>query len=322
MAASSSITSVRRLWKLITTATQDPTSEEGRARERYRRAALTAMTGAMARTATIAAALIAVPLSVDYLGNERYGMWLTLSALFSFAYVADLGITAGLQLAIARSDSQDDREQARRYVSSAFSILLKTTGAGAAVLVVLYFAVDWPAVFNVSSPRAIEEAGIGAVAFGATWLLNTLVAVVMRVQYGYQGGYITHLWQVLGSVLSVLAVILAIELELGLPALVVAVAGVPAIALVFNGIQLFGWRMRWLRPSPRYVDREATRRLLHDGGWYLLAGLAYNAVLLTSNMLIAHGLGADVVPEFGIPYRVAAVQTLFFAVIVDRKSVV
>jgi O-antigen/teichoic acid export membrane protein len=317
MVVAASISTVRRLLRLVTSPPIDTSTEEGRARERYRRAALTAATGGVARAATIISALIVVPLCIDQLGNERYGMWLTLSSLFSFAYVADLGVTAGLQLAIAGADGKDDREAARRYVSTALSILLKTCGLGAMVLAILYVAVDWSSVFNVSSPRAVAEAGAGAMAFGGIWLVNTLTAVVMRVQYGYQRGYVTNLWQILGSVLTVVAVVTAVALDGGLPLLVIAAAGMPAIALLLNGIQLFGWHMRWLRPSPRHVDRDASRKLLRDGAWYLLAGLAYNAVYLSCNMLVAQWLGAGAVPEFGVPYRVAAVLTLLLAVIVN-----
>lgn len=295
----------------------DTATPEGRAAERYRRAALTALSAAIARAATITVAFVSVPLCIGYLGNERYGMWLTLSSLFSFAYVADLGVTAGLQLAISRCDARDDQVEARRYVASAMAILLTTCAVGALVLGILLLVVDWPGVFNVASPQARAEAGLAAVVYGATWLLNILTAVVTRINYGYQEGYVTNGWQILGTGLSLSAVVVCVRLELGLPALVFALAGAPAVALIFNGTQLFGWRRPWLRPRWCDVDRSTSRRLLGDGVWYLVAGLAYIAVLLSSNMVIAQVLGAEVVPEFGVPQRVAAVLTLLIAAVVN-----
>ncbi len=305
---------IRGMIKVIRLTPYDTSTADGRTRERYRRAALTAISGALARAATIVAALVVVPLCVAYLGKERYGMWLTLSSLFSFAYVADLGITMGLQFALAGADAKDDREAARRYVSSAVSILLKTTLAGGVVLVILYFTVDWASVFNVSSDQAIAEAAGGAAAFGATWLLNVLAGVVLRVHYGYQNGLAIHLWQVAGSILSVAAVVAATRYGFGLAALVVAASGLPAIVVLLNGLYLFTWQQPWLRPSSRYVDRETSWKLLRDGGWYLLAGLGRSAVFMSGDMLVAQLMGAETVPEFGVPFRVAAVLTLFFSV--------
>ena len=143
-----------------------------------------------------------VPLTVTYLGDERYGMWLTISTLLAFAYVADLGVTQGLQTAIARASGKDDRDAAIRYVSTATAVLLASTAVGALLLIATALLVPWQRCSTCSGDQAIAEAAPAVVVVGAGWLANILLGIVTRVNDGYQDGLINNLWQTLGSVLG------------------------------------------------------------------------------------------------------------------------
>ena len=67
--------SPKGLKRLFTRSSADP------GRERYRRAGMTASTSYIAKGLTLLMGFVSVPLTVDYLGAERYGVWLTISSL-------------------------------------------------------------------------------------------------------------------------------------------------------------------------------------------------------------------------------------------------
>jgi O-antigen/teichoic acid export membrane protein len=56
-----------------------------RGAERNRRAALSGITAATARAVQIGASLLTVPLALRYLGNERFGLWMTISSVIVMA---------------------------------------------------------------------------------------------------------------------------------------------------------------------------------------------------------------------------------------------
>ena len=53
-------------------------------RERYRRAGLTASASFISKALTIVISFVSVPLTVHYLGPERYGVWLTIGSLLTW----------------------------------------------------------------------------------------------------------------------------------------------------------------------------------------------------------------------------------------------
>ena len=50
----------------------------------------------MAKVASIIANLVTVPLILNYLGAEQYGVWITITSVFLILGVADFGIGNGL----------------------------------------------------------------------------------------------------------------------------------------------------------------------------------------------------------------------------------
>src|SRR5260370_18170898 len=54
-----------------------------RGARRNRGAAITGGTAVLARAVQVSTSLITIPLTVHYLGNERFGLWMTISSLFA-----------------------------------------------------------------------------------------------------------------------------------------------------------------------------------------------------------------------------------------------
>ena len=83
---------VRQRLRFISLTPFDQSTAEGRAQERHRRVALTAGAAALAKLLSVGTALISVPLTLHYLGAERFGMWITISSLIAMLSFADFGI--------------------------------------------------------------------------------------------------------------------------------------------------------------------------------------------------------------------------------------
>src|SRR3990172_8488443 len=81
----------------------DVTTPEGRASERHRRIMFSAISSFSASGLSFLISIISVPLVFNYLGSERYGLWVTLSAIIALFSFMDFGIGNSLINAIADS---------------------------------------------------------------------------------------------------------------------------------------------------------------------------------------------------------------------------
>jgi hypothetical protein len=60
--------------------------------ERYRRAGITASSSFITKALNVLISFLSVPLTVHYLGAERYGVWLTISSLLTWMTMTDFGL--------------------------------------------------------------------------------------------------------------------------------------------------------------------------------------------------------------------------------------
>jgi O-antigen/teichoic acid export membrane protein len=298
---------IKRLFyyrRLLRLHSYDTTTQEGRSAERYRRIAWSTLLSTVARFVGLATSFISVPLVVGYLGSERYGMWITMSSLVAALGPLDLGIGLGLLTVVSDAYGRDDREAARRAISTAAAMLSTIAALAVVVFVFAYFMIPWARVFNVATPTAIAEAGpASAVLFGA-FAVGLPLGIVGQVQLAHQSGYISSAWAIVGNLASFAALVAVITLHGSLPFLVLALTGMGLLAAVLNGFLLFGRQRPWLMPRLRDADLRAARPLLKTGSLFLVLQLAGLAAYQLDNVVISQIMGASAVPEYAIPGKI------------------
>lgn len=287
-----------------------------RGTERNRRAVLTGAASTIARVVQGGTLLITVPLTIHYLGNERFGLWMTISSVLAMAAFADFGLGNGVLNTVATAYGKDDVKGIRSAISSGMAVL----AAIATGVLVLYFSiyrfVSWGDFFRVSSPQARLEAGPALTVFVVCFVLNIPLDVVQRVQLGMQRGYRNGLWQMSGSVFGLSGVLVGIWLHVSLPVLVMAIAGGPLFATSLNAIHFFGVIRKDLRPSLNLVSRDVIAKIAKLGGLFFVLQLGVAVAFSADNFIIARTLGAVHVPEYSIPQRLFGFISMIVAMLV------
>lgn len=295
------------LRRLFTLRPYDTANDSGRSLERYRRAALTSAANMLGRGVGLLAAMISVPLTIRYLGTERYGIWMTISSIVVLLGFADLGLGNGLLNAISASHGRDDRDFARKCVSSAFFFLAALAMLLALVFVLCYPWIPWDRVFNVSPEVGQQEAGPAMAVFFGCFLVGMPLGIVTRIQMGYQQGFVNAAWQAVGSLLALVCLLVAIWLRGSLPVLVLALAGAPLLATALNGVVLFWRDMPWLVPNWFAISWQAARQVGRAGLMFLILQVCVALLSSVDNLIVAQMLGQDAVSQLAVPARLFSV---------------
>lgn len=283
---------------------------DGRAAERMRRISLSVLASVASRFVTTAITLLSVPLTIGYLGAERYGLWITASTTIGMLSFADLGIGNGLLTRIAEADGRGDREEMRTLVSSAFALLVSVAAVLSFALLAIAPHVDWSRLLNLRTSAARVEAPAVVLALGLITFISMPLSVVTQVRNGLQSGYKSTLWSMAGATLSLLALFVATHLRSGLLGLVLALASMPVLVLAVN----FCWYFFRANPvlRPRLVAADWTRAwgLLRIGVQFVTLQLSVSFLLLSDNIVIANVLGAEAVSELAVPVKLFSMASL------------
>ncbi len=291
------------LLRLVRLRPFDTSTPLGRAHERHRRAALTALAATVARVIAMASQLISVPLTLHYLGVERYGMWMTISSLMSMLAFADFGIGNGVLNAVSRAYGTDDVGQIQRYISSGLLILSTVSMAVLLLFAAAYDFVPWFKLFNVSTELARHDAGPALAAFVFCFAMAIPIGVVQNVQLGLQRGFMASLWQCLGSILGLVALLVAIHERASVAVLILALVGTPMVANVINGFTFVGWLNPEFAPTWKMVSKRAIVQITHSGAMFFLLQIVTAIFFASDNIVIAQILGASAVTIYAVPQR-------------------
>ena len=288
----------------------DIDTEHGRGQKRERRAMHSGLVGLLSKLFSIAASLITIPLTLQYLGDERFGLWMAISSAIALLAFADLGVGNGLVNAISNASGRDNHQEIKKYISSATIVLCFI---GLTILLIfygLYSHIKWASLFHLTSPEAIDEAGPAALICVIVFALNLPIGMVQRVQMGLQMGFLSNFWQILSSLFTLGAVLLVVHLKLGLPLLVLAQAGMPVAVGLMNGILFFGGRFRNLAPNISHVHIGSSLSILKLGLLFFVLQIVGAMMYSSDSLIIANVLGAQDVPIFTVTDKIFSLVTL------------
>ena len=281
----------------------DTSTVEGRAQERLRRAGLTALVSLAAQGVGILAFLISVPLALNYLGAERYGIWLAISSLMAVLGFMDLGIGNGLLNKLTEAIGKDDDQSIKIYISSAFYLVLTLVFLFGFIWLIVAPHISWSWLFNTSTQQTSSEIGPALSVFVWCVLIGLPLGLVQKIYIGYQEGYFNGGIRALGSVLGLGGVLLAINYHASLAWFVLSLAGAPVFSSLLGCIWLFGRKRPYLRPRTNLFRKDAFLTLFQSGALFFVLQLAAAVGFQADSLVVSFFLGAEQVPQYAVPTR-------------------
>lgn len=285
----------------------DASTADGQSKERYRRAALTALAALVSKGLTLLTLLVSVPLTVNYLGAERFGLWMAISAMIAFLNLLDFGVGNSLLNRVVEANGRGDLGGLHAAISSGFFLLCGLAAALLTVFSLLYPLLLWPALFNVRSAAATAEVGPAVAAFVATFAMGLPLSLVSRVQLGFQEGLFSNLWQMAGNLAGFFGLLVVVACQGGLVWLVAAVTGLPVLVQALNGAHYFRWLRPMLRPQWSARSAAESRRLAHVGGGLLLLQVFALVWHYFDVFVITHAVGLEAAGHYAVLLRMFAV---------------
>lgn len=302
----------KQMWKLLWSK-PDKGTEAGRSQDRYRRAAWTSVMSMFAKGVAVVTSLILVPISLEYLGHDRFGLWMTLSNFVLLVQFTDLGLGVGLQNALARCLGEGDRQSPQAYISTGLLLMLLMCSLFVGGSLFLLPQIDLGQLIEVKTELASQEllpTVQGAlIAFG----IGLPAGMIQKIYLAFQRGYWAHLQIAGGMLFSFLGVLVCFWMELGLPA-VVFVYFVGRFIFTFLGSILFFRAHPHLRPSPRALEWTKLCEIFRYGIAAIGAGVASAFTRSGPALVIANRLSTAAVTPLVVTQRLTeAVSIIFIA---------
>lgn len=264
---------------------------------------------------SILTSLLLVPLTLNYVNKELYGIWLTLSSIVLWLNFFDIGFTLGLKNKLAESLAVKDYVSGKYLVSTTYYMMIIIFLPICLLILLITPLLNWPSILNVSSiynDDIIKVLYILIISVFFQMFFNVLGAVVSA----YQKVAFSSLFVMLGQVLTLFFVyILTLIAPPSLIGLALAISISPTIVLSIFSFYLYKNRFKEVSPSYKYIDRKRVKELFGMGIKFFIIQIQVIVLYQSTNVIISNIAGPEAVTEYNIAYKYLSVASMLFNII-------
>ena len=141
--------------------------------------------------------LLIVPITINYLNNEVYGIWMTISSMLFWISTFDIGLGNGMRNYLTKAISEKDLTLGRKYISTTLSLLSLIAITIGFLLLIPLFTINFNKFFNTFAISNVDLRNALFVALAFT-LLNFVTKNIGLIFVAMQKYAINDLLSVLG----------------------------------------------------------------------------------------------------------------------------
>jgi O-antigen/teichoic acid export membrane protein len=255
------------------------------------------------RAASILVSLLNVPLAIRYVNSTQYGVWLTLSALFIWFSLFDIGFGNGLKNRLTEALAQGDRKLARTYVSTSYFFVTLISLALFGLFLLINTFLDWSSILRTDAAASREIGTVVLIVF-AIFAVQFVLQLLNIICLAKHNSVITALIGLAGNLFGLTALVILTKTTKGsLLALSLSIGLGPLAALLLFTLVLFFGRYRELSPSFRLVNRAYAKDIMSLGIKFFIIQIGLIFYYNCDNLIITHVLGPQAVTPYNIAFR-------------------
>lgn len=261
--------------------------------------------------------LLLVPVTLGYLNQYEYGIWLTLNSILMWINSFDIGLGNGLRNRLAEAMASGDKQLAKSYVSTTFFMLIVIMTFLIIIGGAAFPLIDWYSILNANTAQVPNLNGIVFVSF-VIFCLNFIFKFIGNVYLALQLPAISNLLVTLGHMLSLIIIFfLTKTTDDSLMFVAVAYSISPLLVYLIAYPITFKVFYSYLAPSLVAFKKVYLKSLFSVGMQFFLLQISGVVLFAFSNIIISHMFGPDKVTPYNIAYRYFSIMSMVMAIIVS-----
>lgn len=257
-----------------------------------------------------------VPLMVNILDQERYGVWLTLSTIFLWFNNFDIGLGNGLRNKLAEAVATKNMELARTLVSTTYALLSAIFVSIALMFLAINPFLDWNKILNTTAITSNELFLLSSITF-VFFLFRFIFQLIGVVYMAVQRPAMNNILITLGNFIAFL-IVLALYSLMNITSLLVmgmVLTGIPLLVLVFANIVAFSGDLKQYAPSIKHIRFKYSKDLFVLGGQFFIIQIAAVMLFSTANILISQLFNPSEVVVYNSVLQYYNIPIMLYAII-------
>ncbi len=265
----------------------------------------------------LATSLLVVRVTLHYLNNEIYGIWMTITSIIYWISVFDIGMGNGMRNYMTMAISKNNYPEARAYLSTTLFALTVIALVAVVLMILPLSLLDFNSVFNTRVLPSDELRNAMVVAFAFTMMLFVMknISYVFMAMQKYA---LADLLTVASNVAALAIVYVLTKTTQGnLLLVVLAFTAAPVVTYLLAAIPFFvGYPQ--LRPRFGEFRKDLLSKIVGKGlNFFFIQITSCLVIYGASNMFIIQFCGPESVTVYNIAYKFFNLMAIAYTVIIS-----
>ncbi|WP_165419420.1 lipopolysaccharide biosynthesis protein [Corallincola spongiicola] len=255
--------------------------------------------GVVFKFSGIIVSYLTVPVLLNYLGYEKYGVWMTIFSVLSWIYTFDVGIGNGLKIWLTEAIAKGDDETAKKLIATAYIIIsvISVIFFSALALIILLAPVQSVINSSLFSENYLKVLVALNVAF---FLSNFIISLYKQLLFSvHKSAIVTFSTVINQAIVLLLLVLLPYFFDSSLIAISLAYGFSNIVVSLYFSYSFFKDRKQ-LVPNRSDFDKKEVKRITGVGLEFFIIQLCAIVIFATDNMIISSLLGPAEVTNYSI----------------------
>lgn len=265
---------------------------------------------------SIICSFLMVPLTIEFLDTDNYGVWLTLSSFLAWFSFFDIGLGNGLRNKFAEAKAKGDVILAKSYVSSAYF----TIGSICFILIPVFFLlncfIDWSNVFNTNKNLQKQLCLLMPIMFGLFCLnlLGKLITTIYTADQNHSMQGKVNFYSSLLSLIALWSMVQTTESSLFLFGVILSILPV----LILLGLNIFAFTNVYKDYKPVFSlwKKDCLKEIFGLGLSFFFIQMAWVIITTTDNIIISQLFSPKEVVPYNLALKLFSISIMVFTIIV------
>lgn len=258
-----------------------------------------------------------LPITLSYINNSLYGIWLIISSITSWVGFFDIGLTNGLRNKLAEALAKNDKPLAKTYISTTYAILIIISLTIFLLFLLVNPFLNWTKVLNTEANMQKQLSTLMFIVFGffcMRFVLKLITTILVANQKPAINNFVTFASKLLSFIFII---ILTKTTEGSLIKLGFVFSFTPVLVLAISSIFFYSKDYREFIPSLKKVDFKYTKKLMNLGLRFFIIQIAAIILFTTDNMIITQLFGPSEVTVYNVAHKYFNIVLMTFTIILS-----
>ncbi|WP_302048293.1 oligosaccharide flippase family protein [Megamonas funiformis] len=264
---------------------------------------------------SVGLSFVLLPLTVHYLTEVEYGIWVTLFTVMNWVNFLDMGLGLGLRNKLAEAVSKNNLSEIRTYLSTGIFAMISM---GSILLIVFLIGsqlVNMQSVFNTEKISE-QDLYVSTLFTGIFVIIAFVLSVINQIYYAYQKAAVTGAIQIVHN-LIMLGVVYYLTLQPTHKLFYFVLSfGIAVLSSRIIFIIDFFNKNKSVIPKIKYVKIKQLKNITSLGIKFFIIQIACIVIFSSSNILITQCLGPEHVRSYDIVFKIFSIITMGYGLIV------